>query len=122
MIPGQYMLGEGDIVANVGRATATVCVVNTGDRPVQIGSHFHFFEVNKALAFDRALAYGMRLNIASGNAVRFEPGEAKTVQLVAFGGNQIVQGFHGLINGKINQNDAQTAAQAAYAQGFKGTK
>lgn len=122
MIAGEYKLATGDITANLGRVTATVQVSNTGDRPVQIGSHFHFFEVNKALAFDRARAYGMRLNIASGNAVRFEPGEAKTVQLVAFGGNQIVQGFHGLVNGKINQSDAQTAAQAAYALGFKGAK
>lgn len=122
MIAGEYKLATGDITANLGRATATVQVSNTGDRPVQIGSHFHFFEINKALAFDRAAAYGMRLNIPSGNAVRFEPGEAKTVQLVAFGGNQVVQGFHGLVNGKINPADASTAAQAAYAQGFKGAK
>jgi urease beta subunit len=75
MIPGEYLLSDEDIVANAGRETITVTVVNTGDRPIQVGSHFHFFEVNKALDFDRAIAFGMRLNIPSGTAVRFEPGD-----------------------------------------------
>ena len=101
MIPGEYFLADGFIEANVNRKTAKVAVTNTGDRPVQIGSHFHFYEVNTALTFDRALALGMRLNIAAGTAVRFEPGEEKEVQLVAFGGTQEVYGFNSLINGKI---------------------
>ncbi len=92
MIPGEYQLAEGDILANVGRKTVKIEVTNSGDRPIQVGSHYHFFETNKALKFDRTLARGMRLNVPSGNAVRFEPGEAKTVELVAFGGNQIIYG------------------------------
>lgn len=119
MIPGQYILGEGDIIANVGRATTTVRVVNTGDRPVQVGSHFHFFEVNKALAFDREVAYGMRLNVPSGNAVRFEPGEEKTVTLLAFGGQRVIHGFHGVVNGAIDAAAASSMSERAYAQGFK---
>ena len=103
MIPGEYILQPNDIIANARRKTAGVTVVNTGDRPVQIGSHFHFFEVNKQLQFDRANAYGMRLNIPAGTAVRFEPGEEKEVQLVAFGGSQKVFGFNNLVNGDINK-------------------
>lgn len=121
MIAGEYILAECDIIANVGRATVTVCVVNRGDRPVQVGSHFHFFEVNKALAFDREAAYGMRLNVPSGNAVRFEPGEEKTVNLVAFGGRRIIHGFHGVVNGEMDKETANSATQRAYAQGFKAT-
>ena len=93
MIPGEYQLAEGDILANVGRKTVIIEVTNSGDRPIQVGSHYHFFETNNALKFDRTLARGMRLNVPSGNAVRFEPGEAKTVELVAFGGNQIILRF-----------------------------
>ena len=119
MIPGEYILGQGDVPANVGRETTTVYVVNTGDRPIQVGSHYHFFETNKALAFDRALAYGMRLNIPSGNAVRFEPGERKTVNLVHFGGRGVIYGFHQLVKGALSAGDAQTAANAAYAAGFQ---
>ena len=103
MIPGEYILKSDDIIANAGRSTATVVVVNTGDRPVQIGSHFHFFEVNRQLQFNRATAYGMRLNIPAGTAVRFEPGEEKEVQLVAFGGDQKVFGFNNLVNGEIKK-------------------
>ena len=88
MIPGEYILKEESIECNVGRATVKVTVVNTGDRPVQIGSHFHFFEVNKQIEFDRERSFGMRLNIAAGTAVRFEPGEEKEIELVAFGGKQ----------------------------------
>jgi len=99
MIPGEYILKEGHIECNVGRKTAIVAVTNTGDRPVQIGSHFHFFEVNSQLEFDRKLALGMRLNIAAATAVRFEPGEEKEVELVAFGGDQLLFGFNNLVNG-----------------------
>lgn len=102
MIPGEYILASGAIECNAGKATATITVINTGDRPVQVGSHFHFFEVNKQMAFDRAKALGMRLNIAAGTAVRFEPGEEKEVELVAFGGARKIYGFHNLVNGTIN--------------------
>lgn len=101
MIPGEYILAKGDIEINAGRKTVAVSVVNTGDRPVQVGSHFHFFEVNKQMKFERQAALGMRLNIAAGTAVRFEPGEEKTVELVPFGGNKIIVGFNNLTNGAI---------------------
>ena len=101
MKPGEYLLGNGDIQANAGRQTATVLVSHTGDRPVQVGSHYHFFEVNTALHFDRQAAYGMRLNIAAGTAVRFEPGEEKEVSLVAFGGTRRVYGHTGKVNGAL---------------------
>src|SRR5436305_14550023 len=105
MIPGEYLLNEaaGEIEANKGRATALVLVKHTGDRPIQVGSHYHFFEVNRALEFDRTAAYGMRLNIAAGTAVRFEPGEEKDVQLVAFGGNRVVYGHNGKVNGVLEE-------------------
>ncbi|OBW93646.1 urease subunit beta [Gallibacterium genomosp. 3] len=101
MIPGEYQLAQGDIIINQNRKTVTLDVVNTGDRPIQVGSHYHFYETNNALQFERALAYGMRLNVPSGNAVRFEPGEAKQVELVSFGGNRMIYGFHNLVNGKL---------------------
>ena len=101
MKPGEYLLGDGDIQANAGRQTATVLVRHTGDRPVQVGSHYHFFEVNSALHFDRQAAYGMRLNIAAGTAVRFEPGEEKEASLVAFGGERRVYGHTGKVNGVL---------------------
>ena len=99
MIPGEYILAEGSIECNVGRPTAAVTVVNTGDRPVQVGSHFHFFEVNKQIEFDREKAFGMRLNIPAGTAVRFEPGEEKEVEVVALGGHRQVYGFSNLTTG-----------------------
>src|ERR1700712_1425861 len=98
MIPGEYILAKGNIDCNVGRNTQTLVVVNTGDRPVQVGSHFHFFEVNKQMDFNREKAFGMRLNIAAGTAVRFEPGEEKEVGLVSFGGNKKVVGFNSLVD------------------------
>lgn len=101
MIPGEYQLAQSDITLNVGRKTQIIDVVNTGDRPIQVGSHYHFYETNNALKFDRKLAYGMRLNVPSGNAIRFEPGEAKQIELVAFGGNRIIYGFHNLVDGKL---------------------
>jgi urease subunit beta len=101
MIPGEYILAKGNIIANEGRKTVTLTVVNKGDRPVQIGSHFHFFEVNRAMDFDRKPALGMRLNIPAGTAVRFEPGEEKEVELVEFGGDKKIYGFNNLINASV---------------------
>jgi urease subunit gamma/beta len=105
MNPGEYILDEsaGPVLANAGRRTARVVVRNTGDRPVQVGSHFHFFEVNRALEFDRDAARGMRLNIAAGTAVRFEPGEEKEVALVALAGARVVHGFRALVNGSLDK-------------------
>ncbi len=99
MIPGEYLLGEGQIVANQGRRTVELTVSNTADRPIQIGSHFHFFEVNRALRFDRAQAFGMRLNVPAGTAVRFEPGDEKRVTLVELAGARRVFGLNGLTEG-----------------------
>ena len=101
MIPGEYFVADGDIELNVGRATLTVVVTNTGDRPIQVGSHYHFAETNAALRFDRAAAHGMRLNIPSSTAVRFEPGQQRTVELVEFGGERVACGFRGLVQGKL---------------------
>ena len=103
MRPGEYLLAEtaGDIEINAGRKTARVLVANSGDRPVQVGSHFHFYEVNKALKFDRPSAYGMRLDIAAGTAMRFEPGEEKEAPLVDFAGARIVHGHNAQVNGKL---------------------
>ena len=109
MIPGEYFVGINDIECNIGRETMVIVVVNTGDRPVQIGSHFHFFEVNRQMEFDRGKAFGMRLNIASGTAVRFEPGEEKEVELVAFGGSRNVFSINNLVNGNTS-NEANKAA------------
>lgn len=110
MVPGEYILAKETIECNVGRTTSYICVVNTGDRPVQIGSHFHFFEVNKQLQFNREKAFGMRLNIAAGTAVRFEPGEEKEVVLVTFGGAQKITGFNNLVDGEIASANIKTAA------------
>jgi urease beta subunit len=119
MIPGEYLIDDaaGPIMANRGRKTAKVMVSNTGDRPVQVGSHFHFFEVNRALVFDRAAAYGMRLNIAAGTAVRFEPGEEKEITLVEFGGSKIIYGHNGLVNGALDDPAVKQAALES-VQGF----
>ena len=102
MKPGEYLLESGDIIANSGRKTVTLLVKNTGDRPVQVGSHYHFFEVNSALTFDRRAAYGMRLNIAAGTASRFEPGEEKEVILVNFAGARKVFGHNARVNGALD--------------------
>ena len=103
MKPGEYFLETGDILANAGRKTVTLLVKNTGDRPIQVGSHFHFFEVNSALHFDRLTAYGMRLNIAAGTASRFEPGQEKNVTLVELAGARIVHGHNGRVNGALDR-------------------
>jgi urease subunit beta len=110
MIPGEYLLDGPPLELNVGRPTATVEVQNTGDRPIQVGSHFHFFETNRALVFNREAAYGMRLDLPAGTAVRFEPGEAKRVQLVALGGLRRVFGGNALVSG--NLDDPKTRQQS----------
>lgn len=119
MIPGEYILAKGDIECNVGRKTIEVTVVNTGDRPVQIGSHYHFFEVNKQIELDRAKAFGMRLNIAAGTAVRFEPGEEKVVELVTFGGNRKLYGFNNLTNGDTKNTVSKKQLKNLSAKNFK---
>lgn len=120
MIPGEYILAEGNIQCNVGRTTIKVTVVNTGDRPVQIGSHFHFFEVNKQMQFNRKLSFGMRLNIAAGTAIRFEPGEEKDVELVTFGGKQLIHGFNNLVNGFASTTEIKhQSLENLFAQNFK---
>ena len=101
MIPGELAVAAGDIEINQGRSTTEVTVANTGDRPIQIGSHYHFYEVNEALVFDRSQARGYRLNIASGTAVRFEPGQERTIELVEYAGGREVYGFQGKVMGKL---------------------
>ena len=101
MIPSELRTAPGDIELNVGRRTATLTVRNSGDRPVQVGSHYHFFETNEALAFDRQTAYGMRLDIPAGTAVRFEPGQTREVTLVAYDGDRVVFGFQGKVQGPL---------------------
>ena len=101
MIPGEIQVAAGDIELNQGRKTVSISVENTGDRPIQVGSHYHFFETNAALKFERKKAYGCRLNIAAGTAVRFEPGQARTVELIKLGGSRIVYGFSGKVMGKL---------------------
>lgn len=101
MIPGEIFPADGELDLNVGRATVTIIVANTGDRPIQVGSHYHFFETNSALQFDRAATRGYRLNIASGTAVRFEPGQEREVELVAYAGDRVVYGFNQKVMGKL---------------------
>jgi urease subunit beta len=101
MIPGEMKVVAGDIELNKGRRTVTLQITNSGDRPIQVGSHYHFFETNEALKFERSKAYGCRLNIAAGTAVRFEPGQTRTVELVALAGLRRVFGFAGKVNGKL---------------------
>lgn len=117
------MLANDPIECNVGRATTKIIVVNTGDRPVQVGSHFHFFEVNRQMEFDREKAFGMRLNIPAGTAVRFEPGEEKEVELVEFGGNKKLHGFNNLVNGDASLQDLKNLAMKQLQDGnFKNKK
>ena len=119
--PGELDCEDGEIEINAGRRSVTIKVVNTGDRPVQIGSHYHFFETNKALEFNRASAFGLRLDIPAGTAVRFEPGEAKEVVLTEFGGTQELYGLNNLTNGQISSQDIKDQAlKRARARGFKG--
>lgn len=103
MIPGEILVDDGEMELNVGRRKLRLEVANTGDRPIQVGSHYHFAETNAALDFDRTAAHGMRLDIASGTAVRFEPGQSRTVNLVDYAGSRMVFGFRGLVQGSLNQ-------------------
>jgi len=103
MIPGEYFIKDGEITLNAGREAVTLKVSNTGDRPIQVGSHFHFYEVNPALSFDRAKAYGRRLDIPAGTAVRFEPGQEREVQLIPYAGLRRVYGFRGEIMGPLDK-------------------
>jgi urease subunit beta len=105
MIPGEIIAKDGEIELNVGRSTLILTVANTGDRPIQIGSHYHFYEVNAALAFDRALTRGMRLDIPAGTAVRFEPGDEKQVQLVALAGSREIYGFNAQVEGRLDREN-----------------
>lgn len=116
-----YIIGNTPIEINARRATVTISVKNTGDRPIQVGSHFHFCETNKALDFERKKAFGMRLNIPSGTSVRFEPGDEKEVELVQLGGKKVVVGLNGLVNGSITAKGAlEVALKKAKELGFKG--
>ena len=118
---GEIMPVDRDIILNKGKKTVAVTVANKGDRPVQVGSHFHFFEVNKQLEFNRRLAYGMRLDIPSGTAVRFEPGETKRVRLVEIGGDRKGHGLNGLVKGSFDDEAVkETAMERAKEKGFKG--
>jgi len=122
MVPGEYRLASEPIQANAERDTIEIEVANTGDRPIKIGSHFHFFEANKALVFPRRLAFGKRLNIAAGTAVRFEPGDRKLVTLVAFAGSREVYGLNNLSQGAIDETASGAALARALAQGFGNTE
>ncbi|NJK39190.1 MAG: urease subunit beta [Oscillatoriales cyanobacterium RM2_1_1] len=106
MIPGEFIIQTGEIELNSGRPTLSIAVANTGDRPIQVGSHFHFYEVNSALQFDREPTRGMRLDIPAGTAVRFEPGDQRQVKLVALGGSREVYGFNGLVNGFVSSQNS----------------
>ena len=119
-VPGEIITEPGTVTLNEGRETAEVTVGNTGDRPVQVGSHFHFFEANAALAFDREAAYGMRLNIPAGTAIRFEPGDEQTVELVAIGGKRVAHGMNGMVNGSVD-GDPGEALEKLRAAGFIDT-
>lgn len=120
---GRIVFGDGDIELNAGRRTVTLVVRNTGDRPIQVGSHFHFMEVNRHLAFDRREAFGMHLDIPSGTAVRFEPGEEKRVGLTEYAGKQVAYGFNGLVNGSLRSEAGRSrAVQKAEAAGFRFEK
>ncbi len=102
MVPGEYILEDGEIEINPGRPVTTLTVTNTGDRPVQVGSHYHFFETNRELVFDRPQAYGKRLDLPSGTAVRFEPGDVKEVRLIPYAGHRVVFGFNALVEGRLD--------------------
>lgn len=113
MTPGELLAAPGDIELNAGRRTVRLTVANTGDRPIQVGSHFHFFETNEALRFDRATARGFRLNIAAGTAVRFEPGQEREVELVALAGDRVVYGFNSKVMGRLDPAAARPARPGA---------
>jgi urease beta subunit len=122
MIPGEMSYQPGTIIGNAGRRTVTITVENLSDRDIQVTSHYHFFEVNKRLRFDRAQAFGMHLDIPPGTTIRFEPGERREVRLVEFGGGKRLSGFAGLTNGQANEETKAVAVQRARAQGFLDTE
>jgi urease beta subunit len=122
MIPGEYLLGDGDIEANVGRRTVQLTVANTGDRPIQVGSHFHFFEANRALRFQRGRTFGMRLNVPAGTAVRFEPGDEKVVTLVELAGAREVYGLNALTEGSTAESRRAGSLARAAEGGFEGSR
>ena len=121
MIPGEYFLSEDPIIANVGKSVITLDVKNTGDRPIQVGSHAHFFEINKELEFSRKKSYGFHLNIPAGTSIRFEPGDSKKIELTEFSGKKIVYGFSGLVNGSLSekQNEAFSKAKEQWFRGME---
>jgi urease subunit beta len=120
MVPGEVIVGEGNIVCNADRKTLTIKAINTGDRPIQIGSHYHFFEVNAAISFSRGDAFGMRLNIPASTAVRFEPGEEKEVELVEIGGSRSAFGHNDLVNGSTTQEaNKEESMQLLKSKNFK---
>ena len=121
MIPGEYFTSDEPIIAHVGKSTTSISVRNTGDRPIQVGSHTHFFEVNKVLEFPRKQSYGYHLNIPAGTSVRFEPGETKEIKLTEFGGKKIVYGFNGLVNGSLDKKQEEAFKKAAEKR-FKGIR
>ncbi|ARS63652.1 Urease subunit beta [Candidatus Nitrosomarinus catalina] len=119
MIPGEFFLSEDPIIANVGKSVIILDVKNTGDRPIQVGSHAHFFEINKALEFSRKKSYGFHLNIPAGTSIRFEPGDSKKIELTEFSGKKIVYGFSGLVNGSLSEKQNEAFSKAK-EQGFRG--
>ncbi|WP_198138601.1 urease subunit beta [Moritella sp. PE36] len=112
MIPGEMRVASGHITLNPDMPTVSISVANVGDRPIQIGSHYHFYEANDALTFDRDVTLGFRLNIAAGTAIRFEPGQSRTVELVAFGGNRMIYGFQGKVMGSVNDLKSKNEPQS----------
>jgi len=122
MIPGEYFLSKEPILANVGRKTIKIKVTNTGDRPIQVGSHTHFFEANKALSFQRSKTFGFHLNIPSGTSLRFEPGNSRIVQVTEFGGKKTVFGFNSLVNGKLTKKQKEISLLKIKKKGFKEEK
>ena len=119
MIPGEYFLSEDPIIANIGKLVIILDVKNTGDRPIQVGSHAHFFEINKALEFSRKKSYGFHLNIPAGTSIRFEPGDSKKIELTEFSGKKTVYGFSGLVNGSLSEKQNEAFSKAK-EQGFRG--
>lgn len=118
MIPGEYFLSKNPILANVGKKSIRINVKNTGDRPIQVGSHTHFFETNKFLSFQRNKTFGFHLNIPSGTSLRFEPGDSRTVELTEYGGKKIVFGFNSLVNGKITKKQKEISLLKLKKEGF----
>lgn len=119
MIPGEYFLSKSPILANVGKKTIKINVKNTGDRPIQVGSHTHFFETNKYLSFQRNKTFGFHLNIPSGTSLRFEPGDSRIVELTEYGGKKIVFGFNSLVNGKLTNKQKEISLLKLKKKGFK---